>query len=180
MCCNMNGKYDWLYVIFFLTIQFFTALSVMWCDAVFSVDSTNSSENLSPSSWCDILSKRANRGSLLYGIFSISQPSYWITQLLFCHISFDISQFLIFVQWNLTAFQHNPLSHKSSLDKNSTTYFILVSFYLLVSFSNVRSQFTIYVNNMGSHNVHTLHVLRLCSTLAWWWALYSRNMSPYS
>jgi len=28
-----------------------------------------------------------------------------------------------------------------------------------------------YVNDMGSHNVHALHVLRLCSTLAWWWLL---------
>ena len=33
---------------------------------------------------------------------------------------------------------------------------------------------------MGSHIVHTLHVPRLCSRLAWWWLLYSRNMSPCS
>jgi len=43
----------------------------------------------------------------------------------------------------------------------------------------ISSECTIYVNDIGPHNVHILHLLRLSSTLAWWWLLYSRNMSPY-
>jgi len=28
--------------------------------------------------------------------------------------------------------------------------------------------------------INTFYVPRLCSTLAWWWLFYSRNMSPRS
>jgi len=32
------------------------------------------------------------------------------------------------------------------------------------------------VNLMGSHRLHTYIVPCMCSALAWWWLLYSRNM----
>jgi len=33
---------------------------------------------------------------------------------------------------------------------------------------------------MGTQNVRTLHVPKLCCTLAWRWLLHSQNKSPYN